>query len=228
MKRLTVCFLPLLMAACGPSYRSYLSFNNNGYHGSFYTSLEKMQAQHGPAVAYYGFKPGQKVASIGAQTCVGEAIYACFADSVEFYLEDIDSTYFTEAQAAYVWNYYGQLRGRPLTSTYKMVLGTPTATLLPENYFDKCLIVNSFHEFTEPGPMLKDLHGKLKQGGILYIDEIVPRRAGELHGQCNKPLYGEAQLNGLLAQYGFAPAEGLVLKWRKGLPHRRIYAYKRA
>jgi SAM-dependent methyltransferase len=224
MKQFFGAFGLLLLLSCN---RSYLSFNKDGFHGTFYKSFEKLQLQHGAVAGFYNFKPHEKVASIGAQTCVGEAIYACFCDSVEFYLEDIDTTYFNRPQAAYVWNYYGNLRGKPLTSTYKLVTGTPEATRLPDLYFDKCLIINSFHEFTRPQAMLKDIYGKLKPGGLLYIDEQVPQKPGKKHGSCNMLLYSAKEMDDTVCAAGFKPAGGYTVTLHKGKPRRYIYAYQK-
>jgi SAM-dependent methyltransferase len=224
MKQFFFAIAILLLLSCN---KSYLSFNKDGFHGTFYKSFEKLQQQHSAVANFYNFKPHQKVASIGAQTCVGEAIYACFCDSVEFYLEDIDTTYFSVPQAAYMWNYYGNLRGKALTSTYKLVVGTEAATLLPEEYFDKCLIINSFHEFTQPQVMLKDIYGKLKPGGFLYIDELVPEKPGKKHGNCNMPLYTTKEMDDTVCPAGFKAAEGYIVSLRKGKPRRKIYAYQK-
>ncbi len=214
----------LFLLSCN---KSYLSFKKDGFHGTFYKSFDKLKQQHGSVADFYNFKPHEKVASIGAQTCVGEAIYASFCDSVEFYLEDIDTTYFNAPQAAYVWNYYGNLSGKPLTSTYKLITGTPDATLLPKGYFDKCLIINSFHEFTQPQAMLKDIYSKLKPGGLLYIDELVPDKPGKKHGNCNMPLYMAREMDEILSTAGFKPMEGYIVTWKKGIAKRKIYNYQK-
>jgi len=65
-----------------------------------------------------------------------------------------------------------------MTSNYKMILGDERSTSLPENTFEKILITNSFHEFTFITEMLTDIKKKLKAGGILYIDEALPKRQG--------------------------------------------------
>ena len=77
-------------------------------------------------IAFYDFRSGQTIASIGAQCCHWEAAYAATTDSVTFYLEDIDSSKFKKSQVEFAWNYYATLRGRPMTSDYKMIIGDET------------------------------------------------------------------------------------------------------
>jgi hypothetical protein len=98
-------------------------------------------------IGFYDLKPGQTVASIGAQCCHWEAAYASMTDSVNFYLEDIDTSN-SNNQSGCCMEYYGKLRGPPMTSTYQLIPGDERSTKLPENAFDKILIINSFHEFT--------------------------------------------------------------------------------
>jgi ubiquinone/menaquinone biosynthesis C-methylase UbiE len=75
-----------------------------------------------------------------------------------------------------------------LTCDYKLILADERSTALPENTFDKIIIINSFHEFTFVTEMLADIKKKLKPGGILYIDEALPKRPGQLHGICDHPM----------------------------------------
>jgi len=54
---------------------------------------------------FYHFKPGQTIASIGAQCCHIEAAYAATTDSIIFYLEDIDSEKLKKEQAEFAWTH---------------------------------------------------------------------------------------------------------------------------
>jgi len=135
--------------------------------------LQKMQQKE---IAFYDFRSGQTIASIGAQCCHWEAAYAATTDSVTFYLKDIDSSKFKKNQVEFAWNYFATLRDRPMACDYKMIIGDERSTSLPENTFDKILIINSFHEFTFQVEMLADIKKKLKPGGILYIDEALPKK----------------------------------------------------
>lgn len=199
----------------------------SGHCGIYYKSMEDLFRQKEKELGFYDFKPGQTVASIGAQCCHWEAAYAAGTDSILFYLEDIDTTSFTTEQIAFAWHYYDSLRGRPMTSGFKRVVGNEKSTFLLENAFDKIIIINSFHEFTFPAEMLADIKDKLRQGGILYIDEALPKRPGQLHGICKKPMLTHEEMLALLAKNGFEYIDGLDFNFRKKKPMRKIFAFRK-
>ena len=186
-----------------------------GFCGLYYKNMESLRKQQGSALAFYNFLPGQVVGSIGAQCCHWEAAYASTVDSVRFYLEDIDSSYFNIRQANFAWKYYDSIRGKPMTSKYQLVLGDEKQTQLPEKSFDKILIINSFHEFSYQKEMLADIRNKLKPGGILYIDEMLAKKSGELHGVCKKRIYLPEELIEILNRSGFQFVDALDLQFRK-------------
>ena len=196
-----------------------------GHCGGFYTTMDDLLKQKAKELDFYHFQAGQTVASIGAQCCHWEAAYAATTDSVDFYLEDIDSTYFNEQQAAFAWNYYNTVRSHPITSTYHLVLGDEKKTNLPGRLFDKILIINSFHEFSYQKEMLEDIAHKLKPGGLLYIDEALARKSGELHGVCKKRIYLEEELIAILKENGYEYVDGITMNYRKSKPVRKIFAF---
>jgi len=185
--------------------------------------LLKMQQKE---IGFYNFIPGQTIASIGAQCSHWEAAYAATTDSVTFYLEDIDSSKFKKSQVEFAWNYYATLRGRPMTSGYKMILGDEMSTSLPENTFDKILVINSFHEFTFQAEMLADIKKKLKPGGVLYIDEALPKREGQLHRICNKPMFTIEETIAIFEKNGFEYFDGIAFNYGQKTPTRKIFAFR--
>jgi SAM-dependent methyltransferase len=198
----------------------------NGRCGSFYQSMTHLYKIKQAELDFYQFISGQTVASVGAQCCHWEAAYAATTDSVTFYLQDIDSSKFKKEQAEFVWNYYATLRGRPMTSNYKMVLGNETSTSLPENTFDKILIVNSFHEFSFRAEMLSDIKNKLKTSGVLYIDEALPKRQGQLHGVCNLPMLTSDETIAFFEKNCFQYINGIDFNYRQKNPTRKIFAFR--
>ncbi len=198
-----------------------------GYCGIYYYSMDDLYRQKQVELDFYQFKPGQTIASIGAQCGHWEAVYAAATDSMQFYLEDIDSSFFNQRQVAFAWHYYDSLRGRPITSSYKLVLGTERSTNLPENSFDKITIINSFHEFTYYDEMLADIKTKLKPSGLLYIDETVPKKQGQLHGVCKKPMLTQEEMIAILSKNGFRYVNAVDINFRKNKLFRRIYAFQK-
>ncbi len=199
-----------------------------GYCGLYYRTIEDLYSQKQAELDFYGFQPRQFVASIGAQCGHWEAAYAASTDSLNFYLEDIDSSFFNQRQVGFAWHYYDSLRGRPTTSTYTMITGTEESTLLPENTFDKIIIINSFHEFTRVDEMLADIKTKLKAGGILYIDEHVPKKQGQLNAGCKHLMLTSEEVISTLTKNGYVYVNGLELQFnRKNRPMRKIYAFRK-
>ena len=113
-----------------------------------------------------------------------------------------------------------------MTSNYKMILGNDRSTSLPENSFDKILIINSFHEFTFRAEMLADIKKKLKRGGFVYIDEALPRKQGQLHGVCNLPMLTADETISFFEKNGFEYINGIDFNYRQKNPTRRIFAFR--
>lgn len=197
-----------------------------GYCGIYYKSMDDLYHQKQAELDFYQFRPGQRIASIGAQCSHWEAMFAAASDSIHFYLQDIDTSFFNPRQSAFAWHYYDSLRGKPTTSTYQMVLGTEHSTGLPEQIFDKIMIINSFHEFTNKAGMLSDLSGKLKKDGILYIDEAVPRKSGQKHGICKFPMLLQEEMIQILQANGYTLTGTINIDFRVNKTYRKIYAFR--
>ena len=216
----------VILCACHSAFAQKLATFKE-HCGLYYKTMEDLLKQQEKQLSFYDFRKGQTVASIGAQCCHWEAAYAAATEDVHFYLEDIDSAYLNKRQADFAWNYYSTLRKDPLTP-YTLVLGDEQQTKLPDNTFDKIIIINSFHEFTYVKKMLDDIRLKLKPDGVLYIDEALARHSGQLHGICKKRMYLDEELVALLKRNGYEYVDGLTLNYRKSKPVRKIFAFRKA
>lgn len=210
-----------------PSFTQKLT-TASGHCGLYYKSMADLYRQQTRQISFYHFQPGEIVASIGAQCCNWEAAYAATTDSLQFFLEDIDSNFFNQRQASFAWKYYGDLRKKRLSSSFKLILGDEKRTHLPDGVFDKIVIINSFHEFSYQKEMLQDISSKLKPGGILFIDETLAVRSGELHIQCHKRIYLDHELISILKENGYQYVNGLELAFRKSKPIRKIFAFRKS
>lgn len=220
-------FLPLCLCLYWVSCQHKLYNVYPNHCGLYYKTAAKMHEQQDSLMSFYNFKPRQAIGSIGAQCANWEAMMASYTDGAHFYLEDIDTAYFKESQARFAWDYYGNLQGRPLSSSYELIVGNEKGTQLPNASCDKIFIINSFHEFSFKKEMLEDIAKKLKPGGLLYIDEIIAKYPGQKHGGCKKELFTEAELIGFCRANDFEYTAGMYVTYRKSVPYRKIYVYKR-
>ena len=159
----------------------------------------------------YDFRKGDTLASVGAGSGSKEVIYSMMADSLVFYLQDINPTCLTpEIVRSTVGQLYNAA-GRTSTATFVSVIGTEKETRLPGQLFDKIIIENTLHELTYPNDLLRSVRANLKSGGYLFIEDIVAKRPGQKHRGCGKPLYTEEALVQLLNANGFRLLESTVV-----------------
>lgn len=74
--------------------------------------------------------------------------------------------------------------------------------------------------------MLSDIKKKLKPGGILYIDEALSKKEGQLHGVCNLPMLTSDQMIQQLSNNGFEFVRDLDFTYRQKIPVRKIFAFR--
>ncbi|MGB0430120.1 MAG: class I SAM-dependent methyltransferase [Bacteroidia bacterium] len=117
----------------------------------------------------YNFNPGEKIADIGCGSGWFEAYLMLAYDSLEIYAEDIDRRQIRNIDV--VVNAYTEKRKSHQTNTIQYVLGNYQSTNLPQNYFDKIIIRETFHHFSKKDEMLADIKSKLKSKGQIYVYE---------------------------------------------------------
>ncbi len=218
-------FVAIIILCFSNSIEAQRLITVKGLWGLYYQSVADIKKQQNVALNFYAFTPGDTIGSVGAQACNWEAAYAALSDSLFFFLEDIDTVYCNNKQASLAWQYYSNIKGAPLTSRYSIITGTETATNIPSASCNKILIINSFHEFTDPAEMLHDIVTKLKPGGILFIDETLAMFSGELHPVCKKRIYLEDELIEELKKNGFTFKNSVTLAYHKQKPVRKIFAF---
>jgi SAM-dependent methyltransferase len=167
-------------------------------------SEEAIRKVYGPELAALNIQPGQAIADVGGSNGYRMAMFAVLYDSLRLYVEDIDTACLNEREFEAVKGYYTHLNVAPLTSEFHLVVGTEQATNLPAATFDKVLVTASYHHFSDPEGMLKDLRSKVKPDGKIYVIENVVRKAGQRRRRlCNDPLQTEAGLQQDFEGQGF-------------------------
>lgn len=171
--------------------------------GVYFPNKKVIVDSWGKSLSFFDIKEGDKVADIGSKSMTFVGVLSIFTPKANFYCEDIDSACTTTEQAQKVLNYYSKIKGEPINSTITPIIGTETSTTLPNNFFDKVIIDNSLHEFSEKVLMMKDIRKILKKNGVLYLRESLGRTNGELHMGCDQALFDEAHLVEFITRQGF-------------------------
>ena len=151
----------------------------------------------------YGIQKGDKVAEIGAASGWILGMFAIYTDSVSYFAQDIDTNHLNENELSKMATYFSNQKSGPQTNSFNYVIGTPTQTNLPEQYFDVIFIDNSYHEFTDKEAMIKDIKTKLKPDGRLIISELITNDYFTFrHEGCNILANSEQEIKELMEKNG--------------------------
>jgi ubiquinone/menaquinone biosynthesis C-methylase UbiE len=155
------------------------------------------------SLSIYNLQPNETIASIGASSGVWEIWFASQVEGLTFYLQDIDPLNCNQEEINDGVTYFEKLVGKKNTGKFIPIIGTQSATNLPQNTFDKVLIINSLHEFKSPTVILQDIHKILKTNGRLFIEEQLAKFSDEIHEGCGKRLFTENELSEILEKCCF-------------------------
>ena len=90
------------------------------------------------------------------------------------------------------------------------------------------MIIQTFHEFSDPEAMLRDIFRIMKASARLYISELVPRDAKDRHPGCEHHMYNPAELKKLVLKHGFVlEAETPIVKADKNNRAQLLYRFRK-
>jgi hypothetical protein len=115
------------------------------------------------------FKKGEIVADIGAGNGYLEGMLTLFVDSVIFYIQDIDTTVCNELSVNHVADFYGNMKAGAYKNKLIPVTGTDSTTNLPDNKFEKILMLYTYQYIKKPVPFILDVRKKLRKEGFFYV-----------------------------------------------------------
>ncbi|MCJ7446136.1 MAG: class I SAM-dependent methyltransferase [Bacteroidales bacterium] len=115
------------------------------------------------------FTKGDVIADIGAGNGSVEAMLSIFHDSLTFYIQDIDTSVCNQKTINEVISFYQVINKKPFTNNFIVVAGSDDKTNLPDDTFDKVLMLWTYQYFINPQAIMTDLKQKLKSDGLLYI-----------------------------------------------------------
>jgi ubiquinone/menaquinone biosynthesis C-methylase UbiE len=134
----------------------------------------------------YQIQKGDNVAEIGAASgwCLG--LFSLYTDSVHYFAQDIDTNFLNKNQLSKMVAHFSEQKMEPQTNTFDFVIGTPTQTNLPDQYFDIIILNNAYHEFTDKKAMINDIKQKLKPHGRIVVSDLFTNKYLKFkHQGCN-------------------------------------------
>jgi ubiquinone/menaquinone biosynthesis C-methylase UbiE len=161
---------------------------------------------------HFHLQTHEKVASIGCGGGLWEVLASFDTQQVAFHLQDINPELLNDQNLKETITYFEKQFGRPSDCSIQVTIGTPKETGLSTKYFDKVLLINSFHEFEYQIEMLVECQRILKPNGQLIVEEQPAKFSGELHEGCGKRLYLETELIDLFNKNGFQLIESQIFE----------------
>lgn len=176
------------------------------------------------------FTKGEIVADIGAGNGSVEAMLSIFHDSLTFYIQDIDTSVCNQKTINEVVNFYQDVNGGLFTNKFIAVNGADNETNLPDDTFNKILILWTYQYFKNPQAIMTDLKLKLKNDGLLYIiNPDIDYESGKMltseHGWNASPI--EKEISDII-DCGFglirvsrnyeSPESPYIMVFKKGIP----------
>ena len=159
----TVC---LWLAGCGQRNASMQPFEVDKL---FSNKDEVLNHLRDKCVDTISFKKGDVVADIGSGNGSVVIMLSMFHDSITFYIQDIDPLVCNQEKINSLIGYYEGLNEESFTSRFFIATGSDTETNLPDNTFDKILMLWTYQYFKDPQAIMTDIKQKLKDDGIMYI-----------------------------------------------------------
>jgi SAM-dependent methyltransferase len=144
--------------------------------------MKVAQANYQASSQYFRCQPGEVIASVGASNGYIEVQISLWVDSLQWFLQDIDSVCLFEFPR--VKQHFEKLSRKSISGSFSLVLGNYQETKLPTYTFDRILLSNVYHELSDRLLIMKDVFSKLKPGGVVVIMERMGSRRGQRHKDC--------------------------------------------
>lgn len=172
-------------------------------YGFPYTS-EECEIYFRDAFTAYGITKGDVVADIGAASGWLDGVFSVLSDEVTYYIQDIDTNILNQEEFDKVVSYYSKEKSTPQTNKFYFVIGSESSTNLPDNYFTKVIINNTFHEIDNIDTLIQDMDRKLMKGGKIIIHENFSTEKKKIHhGGCDIKAYTVQEVEEIMLKKGY-------------------------
>jgi ubiquinone/menaquinone biosynthesis C-methylase UbiE len=186
--------------------------------GVSYKKLRVLKEQMKDQFDFLHVHENDTIVDIGAASGWFEGAFGAGSgvDNVHFVLVDVDTGCLNRKKVDAMLQYYSGLKGAPINYSFELVHNTTESLQLPSNAYKKVWIFNVLHEIPDQAKMIRDVYEILQPGGEVVLLEIVPKKKGQLHGGCKKPLMEPGDCTKLFESNGFHQQDAVKLtKMRK-------------
>ena len=196
--------LLFILSIFGFYFSSFAQKNKSPYKCGFYDrDSAQVRKTYETNLKYWEVQKGETVASIGPANGNLEVRCSIFIDSINWTLEEIDSSCLNKIEFDKVLNYYQTLSNKKIIGNFNLVIGNETGTNLPANTYDRALLINVYHELTKQKEIIAEVYKILKNNGKLVIMEKMANRKGKKRGDCNHIMPYEPDFMKLLLEQKF-------------------------
>jgi SAM-dependent methyltransferase len=176
MKIPLVLFFFVLFWASAPAQSAARLKKMQSYsYDSLYKTLEK-------ELQFLDFQPFEFVADIGSYDGYYPVAYSIFQDFVHFTLQDISNDGFYQLDSLLILA--RAKKKKPLTCTYKIVIGNDSISNCANATFDKVILRDVLHHTVYPAAFLQEMKRLLKPNASLFLMEPIRTNTSDDVGIC--------------------------------------------
>ena len=169
MKIIKGLFILVLISGCKSTPEDDGSMQNYDGYPLIENQEEIKQILKDKCLDTISFRAGEVIADIGAGNGYLEGMLSVYNDSLTFYIQDNDTTICNPEQVGKVVEFYEGVRGRPITNTFTVVIGTDSTTNLPDDSFDKILMLWTYPYIKNHDKFITDVRENLNDQGLFYV-----------------------------------------------------------
>jgi ubiquinone/menaquinone biosynthesis C-methylase UbiE len=204
MSRLSTIIALLCIAIASACAKKSLPFE-----GGVVFSQKEIKKTFQPILTFMHYRPGMAFADVGAGSGAFAIMMATLMDSSKVYIQDIDTVVLKEKNVKKMVEFYSKQGKRDLEASndFDVVVGTVFNTHLPDSTFDLIYSNATAHCFASLDSIAKDLRGKLKPGGVLYVRDSFAQDHGEgrvcSDPKCARPLLSIDECLAIMTRNGY-------------------------
>jgi ubiquinone/menaquinone biosynthesis C-methylase UbiE len=168
--KINITFLTLFFCLSGFTLSTKEKSRKVPFTYKAYGNISEYFENEKELIEFFDFKTGEVVAEVGAGDGQNIGGLALLSNGITYYAQDINEKILNKKSFEKILKKCSKIKS-PLNNEFKITIGTEKESRLPDNKFDKIIVVAALHEFTYANEMIEDFRRKLKTNGKVYILE---------------------------------------------------------